>query len=153
MRGEKTPYLSLPDPLMGSPPRARGKEQRSIRHRARVGITPARAGKRKFFMCITRPLQDHPRACGEKRSSGLAVLKHVGSPPRVRGKVVVVAARGGRVGITPARAGKSCSIPLSSRYCRDHPRACGEKVTYAPPPFQIPGSPPRVRGKAPSHSS
>ena len=54
------------------------------------------------------------------------------------------------VRITPACAGKRkirnlcCSLP------EDHPRVCGEKPCWLPPPTKYQGSPPRVRGKVTS---
>ena len=49
--------------------------------------------------------------------------------------------------ITPARAGKTYLLPVSSPACRDHPRACGENARIKPCDCMRPGSPPRVRGK------
>ena len=51
-------------------------------------------------------LRDHPRACGEKQCKRGNYMQRIGSPPRVRGKVLGndISVRQG--GITPARAGK-----------------------------------------------
>ena len=70
-----------------------------------------------------------------------------GSPPRVRGKVVLPYFENRRLRITPACAGKS--LPLSWLYycARDHPRVCGEKPISTLAPLPVLGSPPRVRGK------
>ena len=72
-----------------------------------------------------------------------------GSPPRVRGKVVLPYFENRRLRITPACAGKS--LPLSWLYycARDHPRVCGEKPISTLAPLPVLGSPPRVRGKVP----
>ena len=51
------------------------------------------------------------------------------------------------VGITPARAGKSSNPKSASCVNRDHPRACGEKVSNLDFCSDQIGSPPRVRGK------
>ena len=51
----------------------------------------------------------------------------IGSPPRMRGKALVVEGRNGRIGITPAYAGKSTS--------------------ESPSTLTTGGSPPRMRGK------
>ena len=70
-----------------------------------------------------------------------------GSPPRVRGKAGHEGHVLHRLGITPARAGKS-GRPRNRRHRpRDHPRACGEKVNKEDVPMCRQGSPPRVRGK------
>ena len=75
------------------------------------------------------------------------VLIQVGSPPRVRGKVITEAQTQMQAGITPARAGKSAQHLLVSRCERDHPRACGEKSANQNANNRTLGSPPRVRGK------
>ena len=52
----------------------------------------------------------------------------VGSPPRVRGKVLYDMVATGLLGITPACAGKSSVRAVNSRLLWDHPRVCGEKL-------------------------
>ena len=52
------------------------------------------------------------------------------------------------VGITPAYAGKSLTGQTTPLQARDHPRVCGEKLTTFDAGKLIPGSPPRMRGKA-----
>ena len=71
-----------------------------------------------------------------------------GSPPRVRGKVVVTLYTTGEKGITPACAGKSVAVGHWAPLARDHPRVCGEKPCVARALSAAVGSPPRVRGKA-----
>ena len=51
------------------------------------------------------------------------------------------------LGITPARAGKSRRLYRFVCYVGDHPRACGEKLMHPDLAEELPGSPPRVRGK------
>ena len=71
----------------------------------------------------------------------------LGSPPRMRGKVILSAVGKSSGGITPAHAGKSlpCSTCLFAGW--DHPRVCGEKRVYSRVSSFLWGSPPRVRGK------
>ena len=67
--------------------------------------------------------------CGEKdwcKKRGLCAL---GSPPRVRGKVGLVAVLLWLFGITPACAGKRGITLLLGLPYKDHPRVCGEKVS------------------------
>ena len=91
---------------------------------------------------------DHPRVCGEK-SMALGFCPSLrGSPPRVRGKVVVTLYTTGEKGITPACAGKSVAVGHWAPLARDHPRVCGEKPCVARALSAAVGSPPRVRGKA-----
>ena len=72
---------------------------------------------------------------------------NVGSPPRVRGKVIVdlVLTKGHR--ITPAYAGKRSPYASRKIVSRDHPRVCGEKLLSLNGSAQSIGSSPHVRGK------
>ena len=72
----------------------------------------------------------------------------MGSPPRMRGKALPKRSKAMKHGITPAYAGKS--TPDLRLICRnqDHPRVCGEKRFHFAQGRSVPGSPPRMRGKA-----
>ena len=131
----------------GSPPRMRGKDGVNDSAQAVTGITPACAGKSLFRPAACSSGRDHPRVCGEKESPLTQERVHVGSPPRMRGKVDDVRRGQTHSGITPACAGKSCRrCPQRSR-SRDHPRVCGEKADNDYDEKPIEGSPPRMRGK------
>ena len=54
---------------IGSPPRVRGKGVQSCNERVAVGITPAYAGKRLQNDKGNIYGRDHPRVCGEKRTT------------------------------------------------------------------------------------
>ena len=131
----------------GSPPRMRGKVRAAPLGAGDSGITPACAGKRAMDALPSFPAGDHPRVCGEKRAARRAAAGRAGSPPRVRGKVNDIRFRKTNSGITPACAGKSTKQEKQQGKARDHPRVCGEKVVFAGLGEQLPGSPPRVRGK------
>ena len=73
---------------MGSPPRMRGKVNAVCVLAHKAGITPAHAGKSLTIAISAFGVRDHPRACGEKRDAGPLGDSPVGSPPRMRGKVV-----------------------------------------------------------------
>ena len=94
------------------------------------GITPACAGKTGHAHDVTRKAWDHPRVCGKNKNPCNPQEYHLGSPPRVREKLLAVLAALAAAGITPACAGKT------------------EIVDYAD--NMEPGSPPRVREK-PKH--
>ena len=64
--GEKCPNSPKSRLVTGSPPPMRGKGQSTFYRQMGFGITPAYAGKRSSIEILTRPLQDHPRLCGEK---------------------------------------------------------------------------------------
>ena len=92
------------------------------------GITPACAGKSIINQTI------HYHTCG--------------SPPRMRGKepFAKMSLKPGR--ITPAYAGKSTSLSATKWQKKDHPRVCGEKMSFRSWIVSGLGSPPRMRGKA-----
>ena len=85
----------------------RGKVDGDSRGVVLNGITPACAGKRRGRGRERERRQDHPRACGEKRSRFQRGQDPLGSPPRVRGKVGAHQKRTATARITPACAGKS----------------------------------------------
>ena len=145
--GEKQAAVALPQPVLGSPPRMRGKACLTLIIRLLLGITPAHAGKSLPAVLKCPPTRDHPRVCGEKRRvrSWRALL--LGSPPRMRGKVGLLHGHIIAIGITPAHAGKRRSIGRLSQPTRDHPRVCGEKCSSVRSASHRRGSPPRVRGK------
>ena len=71
----------------------------------------------------------------------------VGSPPRVRGKLVYPSIATQKARITPACAGKTTLDIMRARESRDHPRVCGENFSICCEYNASRGSPPRVRGK------
>ena len=85
---------------------------------------------------------------GEKSLCQVAQAPGSGSPPRVRGKDLFQRVQGPEKGITPACAGKSGLYDKVRRRGWDHPRVCGEKLLVDRGITALPGSPPRVRGKA-----
>ena len=92
-----------------------------------VGITPACAGKSASHGCGSRGWRDHPRVCGEKCYNGVVKIFSRGSPPRMRGKVLLHLVTVEEIRITPAYAGKSIRLVSGDSIIKDHPRVCGEK--------------------------
>ena len=74
--------------IEGSPPRMRGKVLCICPLFCVLGITPAYAGKRAEQAHSMSCSEDHPRVCGEKSGSCFFLSIVLGSPPRMRGKVV-----------------------------------------------------------------
>ena len=105
----------------------RGKAARTDIRWARLGITPAHAGKRISGHGAFGQCKDHPRPCGEKRVPAVPDCQFAGSPPPMRGKGGTVGCAWRPPGITPAHAGKR---RLTQRNCRREQ-----------------GSPPPMRGK------
>ena len=131
--GEKRLLLGAGCKGLGSPPRGRGKAQPQLPAGTRKRITPAWAGKsctalRHCFRC-----GDHPRVGGEKFLMLLRVAGDRGSPPRGRGKDIVVKGHSSKEGITPAWAGKSRRKTHNGAKARDHPRVGGEKALPSNP--------------------
>ena len=131
----------------------RGKVRVSDVLQLRTGITPACAGKSAFLVGVVGDFGDHPRVCGEKCVFLSFLQLFQGSPPRVRGKGLLVEAITHAVGITPACAGKRQPLTTPLRKSWDHPRVCGEKPHIGQRRFLQKGSPPRVRGKVESVSA
>ena len=66
----------------------------------------------------------------------------------MRGKVLLYCDGFSKVGITPAYAGKRVCKYKDYFTSWDHPRVCGEKGVANLSVNSMPGSPPRMRGKA-----
>ena len=126
--GEKSLAKAISKPDWGSPPRVRGKVDEHTEPLKAVRITPACAGKSAHQSDEKSERQDHPRVCGEKHCGGACEWRHVGSPPRVRGKVLLLRQMIKQRGITPACAGKRSIQSGDFTPSRDHPRVCGEKT-------------------------
>ena len=125
--GEKHPSTAIRQRNTGSPSRMRGKAVHH-KHRHSPGrITPACAGKSLARSCLPGCLRDHPRVCGEKLFQSPLLRLPLGSPPRVRGKVLGAGEGRDGVGITPACAGKREDGNMTPIISWDHPRVCGEK--------------------------
>ena len=69
--------------------------------------------------------------CGEKPLQLTQHCRRLGSPPRVRGKVLLGASAILSMGITPACAGKRTMLVGAGMLFKDHPRVCGEKFSAA----------------------
>ena len=111
-------------------------------------ITPAYAGKSRWHCQLKILCQDHPRLCGEKVKYTILLLFCKGSPPPMRGKVLVHMLPLHYHGITPAYAGKRLYHRGEFLIIEDHPRLCGEKLCPVSEPCRRMGSPPPMRGKA-----
>ena len=139
--------MRLKPPQTGSPPRMRGKHRENRTEGRPEGITPAHAGKTEVIGKQNRDGRDHPRACGENRCTRCNRDNRRGSPPRMRGKPLLLIVAHSAAGITPAHAGKTLHLPFGILHRWDHPRACGENLFRIAHCLRRRGSPPRMRGK------
>ena len=114
---------------------------------ASAGITPADAGKTCRSWRRRVCSWDHPRGCGENRESLNYATRDIGSPPRMRGKLVTVCPARQNTRITPADAGKTRKEKPIVIADLDHPRGCGENRADRQTAKHWRGSPPRMRGK------
>ena len=87
--GEKYATVAAEVVQKGSPPRMRGKDSSFQLWRVSRRITPAYAGKSRRHDEKPERSEDHPRVCGEKLYSFNLYAYKIGSPPRMRGKVVL----------------------------------------------------------------
>ena len=147
--GENVLAASSASSTPGSSPRVRGKPPRERAGPPVRGLIPACAGKTRSTWRTPSPRQAHPRACGENNGMGEGVVGCFGSSPRVRGKPIEQQFLRARVGLIPARAGKTPSTTSPKKARPAHPRACGENIKTTAPPAIEAGSSPRVRGKHP----
>ena len=109
----------------------RGKPAATFSDSVAAGITPADAGKTFGNPTHPKPHKDHPRGCGENKTSILLGMPYSGSPPRMRGKHGNIALPTGGTGITPADAGKTAVNRHIQPSVGDHPRGCGENDTFS----------------------
>ena len=89
---------------------------------------------------------DHPRMCGDHGYGIQKSITMMGSPPHVRGPLLIAKHFKRRGGITPACAGTTISNLCSCIVHRDHPRMCGDHVKTFYRVQVGAGSPPHVRG-------
>ena len=131
--------------LPGSPPRVRELPLHFSTNSARSGITPACAGITSVLHGGDGAAEDHPRVCGNYRSSSSSLIGSAGSPPRVRELREVHALDRCFPRITPACAGITNLRAFAKKYDEDHPRVCGNYFSSSTTRWPRAGSPPRVR--------
>ena len=125
----------------------RGKRQYMKFETLKTRITPADAGKTQTAYGKMQYHKDHPRGCGENARSVSGKARHSGSPPRMRGKLIHAVRSIAIRRITPADAGKTYNPQIPDSRIQDHPRGCGENLSYPILSGMRTGSPPRMRGK------
>ena len=132
--------------LWGSSPRMRGTHNATFDMDSTMGIIPAYAGNTTIVPVPHIHCWDHPRVCGEHFGFCDMVDKVPGSSPRMRGTPIAPDGTVNLLGIIPAYAGNTRSTSRQYLQARDHPRVCGEHVSWQINRKQPPGSSPRMRG-------
>ena len=142
-------HPSLIFPLLtswGSSPRMRGTRKNVDCFSCPHGIIPAHAGNTTQQWAIAPARRDHPRACGEHAAAFAFDVFVLGSSPRMRGTRRNRSRRQPHHRIIPAHAGNTGKFYGQGTDCGDHPRACGEHMSYGViVGFRL-GSSPRMRG-------
>ena len=126
MRGEHEIQRMEAEAQVGSPPHARGALLDAGTGNQPTGITPACAGSTG---CVGRPrrsAEDHPRMRGEHGFIDRIAIEAKGSPPHARGARLRLLNYRTSLGITPACAGSTQSLPDPQLRLGDHPRMRGE---------------------------
>ena len=145
--GENRPRCGARSQRGGSSLRVRGKQLHAAGRGVGGRLIPARAGKTPAAEHPVSHRTAHPRACGENIHSNPLLHRHLGSSPRVRGKLPRLQSYPAIARLIPARAGKTRPGPAREPASSAHPRACGENSHIFPPHTSSRGSSPRVRGK------
>ena len=112
--------------VTGSSPRMRGTLVCMSDSRRLPGIIPAYAGNTRLWCPPRRLRRDHPRVCGEHRTST---------------DNTVICSR-----IIPAYAGNTIAVRAYAVILWDHPRVCGEHIMFKNDKKVATGSSPRMRG-------
>ena len=146
MRGEyQLLKRSLRD-LVGSPPLARGIQNKISSFLMSIGITPACAGNTASGRTARIPYLDHPRLRGEYGDMSCNPQVVMGSPPLARGilnchlQIFLIN------GITPACAGNTWQGDKVQPTTKDHPRLRGEYIKRGKIFSDGLGSPPPCAG-------
>ena len=149
--GENTTVYRDGIKAAGSSPRGRGKQHIDSYPSSMEGLIPAWAGKTSWSRPPTLTARAHPRVGGENNPSPTDSTAHPGSSPRGRGKHPHDRRLRRELGLIPAWAGKTRSIPCRARPTGAHPRVGGENTTDAAMKSRATGSSPRGRGKRVTH--
>ena len=115
-------------------------------HKLSRGIIPADAGSTGRPRHCKPSNKDHPRGCGEHRSSLVRHMPYSGSSPRMRGAQRRPDQQSERQRIIPADAGSTPGRAWEPEKPGDHPRGCGEHSGMTLEWALVQGSSPRMRG-------
>ena len=110
MRGMALCFPAVDENFWITPPRARGRQNALTVSRRVVRITPACAGKTDPNRPEPAVSRDHPRMRGEDADAIAGRAGKGGSPPHARGRPGFGGEGTVAPGLTPACAGKTCSL-------------------------------------------
>ena len=127
--GDKIRLSVIMQLRIGSSPRVWGQDFFDVSFNASYRIIPTRVGTRKHSQLQQDLIEDHPHACGDKDKNNLVRVAVLGSSPRVWGQAQGAAVFFCDDGIIPTRVGTSDSFTSDTPQGRDHPHACGDKIS------------------------
>ena len=127
-RGEHSERSSIPEPVTGSSPLARGTRGLSLLQLLHERLIPARAGNTGLYIFASSSRAAHPRSRGEHGTYERHSKWVVGSSPLARGTRVGIGTHLQLLRLIPARAGNTDVQARHRRACPAHPRSRGEHV-------------------------
>ena len=139
--------VAVLDEMPGSPPRVRSRLDFSHVQVPSFGITSACAEQTHAYGRAACRRRDHLRVCGADLSVSFSFWSVLGSPPRVRSRLMGAGLARLPHGITSACAEQTMTTRKSWVCSRDHLRVCGADSPWKPIKEVIVGSPPRVRSR------
>ena len=129
-------------------PRVRGDETLGMDiARAVSGNTPACAGTNLPTPASKPARWEHPRVRGDEEGNHRHGDRPQGTPPRARGRELVVCEKRTRQGNTPACAGTRRRTASAIRRWWEHPRVRGDEQVPGHRRWRDRGTPPRARGR------
>ena len=145
--GDDSPWLWSSTSPSGSPPRMWGRRGNGVGQLFRHRFTPTHVGTTGIWCRSVVPPPVHPHACGDDRACTAGDRSSAGSPPRMWGRLDLMALRVHLQRFTPTHVGTTDSGNHCSRPQSVHPHACGDDC--APPTARLrrSGSPPRMWGR------
>ena len=126
-----------------------GKEQQGHGIWPVPRIIPTGVGKRMSPRKSVLYLPDHPHGYEEKFMISKSWFKYNGSSPRMWGKEKQTLGLLNLERIIPTDVGKRTYLMVQTIIKADHPHGCGEKSSHSLSMCDVPGSSPRMWGKAP----
>ena len=111
--------------VTGSSPRVRGRHRQArdtLWHRR---LIPAGAGQTGELSPCRPGSGAHPRGCGADLLQLHSLRTHIGSSPRVRGRLLPAGERRARFRLIPAGAGQTTKNQATGASAGAHPRGCG----------------------------
>ena len=145
--GDKFCHLRLLCRRSGSSPCVWGQADPNVCAVNLTGIIPMRVGTRFQARLLSKRLEDHPHACGDKVPCRQCQVPSQGSSPCVWGQETTITHSTGVERIIPMRVGTRILPLVYDDSLRDHPHACGDKCFSSAMKIAARGSSPCVWGQ------